>query len=59
METGLIGMLEGKEINVGLADLSYTYSRSQVTKETGVLEQSTNKYRDKAIKTGQIVMLEG
>ena len=38
METGLIGMLEGKEINVGLADLSYTYSRSQVTKETGVLE---------------------
>ena len=38
METGLIGMMEGKEIDVGLEDLSYTYSRSQVTKETGALE---------------------
>ena len=38
MESGLIWMLEGKENDVGLEDLSYTYSRSQVTKETGVLE---------------------
>ena len=46
METGLIGMLEGKEIDVGLADLLYTYSRSQVTQVTGVVEQSTAEYRD-------------
>ena len=27
METGLVEMIEGKEIDVGLADLSYTYSK--------------------------------
>lgn len=28
--TGLIGMLEGNEIDIGLTDLSLTYARSQV-----------------------------
>ena len=28
--TGLIGMLEGNEIDIGLTDLSLTYGRSQV-----------------------------
>ena len=59
MESGLIWMLEGKENDVGLEDLTYTYSRSQVTQETGVVQKSTNKYRDLSMNTRLIGMMEG